>query len=253
MKRFFSALPTQFKAATQFLTVFPVKSGSFPDKTTLSGAIAMFPLIGVALGFVLAVSNSVFSMAFPATVSSVLTVLVLVLLTGGLHQDGLADTCDGIFGGSESSKRLEIMRDSRIGTFGVLALIADFLLKVYLITAIPATLKTPALIMMPLASRWGMVLALYLFKYARENGKAKAFFESMDTKTFVIGTAIALASAFVFAKFNGLFIVVAAGVVVYIAGGFFEKKIGGMTGDTLGAMNEICEIVALLLIVTITH
>lgn len=235
-------------ASVQFLTVIPVKTEGTPDNQTMRGAIAMFPVIGILIGIIAAVSNSLFSMALPGNTASVLTVIVMTLLTGGLHKDGIADTADGLFGGRDAAKRLDIMRDSRIGTFGVIALIADFLLKVALITAIPSKFKTAALIMMPLAGRWGMVLALYLFKYARTEGKAKAFFENTTTKVFSIATALVFVPAFFLAGFKGLAAAVLAGIGAYTVGNYIEKKINGMTGDTLGAVNEICEILALMTI-----
>lgn len=251
MKQLFGKVKRYFLTSIQFLTSIPLKAASAPDRDTLSGAIAAFPLTGALIGFVLAVSNAVFSFALPSMVSAALTVAVMALLTGALHQDGIADTADGIYGGKEPSKRLDIMRDSRIGTFGVLALILDIILKIALIAAVPARFKTGALIAMAVSGRWSIVLALYVSKYARAEGKAKAFFEATSTRIFCIASGIAVVTAFA-GGFKGLAALLAAGVVSYGARSYMEKKINGMTGDTLGAVNEIAEIAALATIIAMT-
>lgn len=248
MKQFLLKMEKYFLTSVQFLTSIPLKTSQPPDNAAIGGAIALFPLTGALIGLVLAVSNAVFSFGLPSMASAALTVVVMALLTGALHQDGIADTVDGIFGGKDPAKRLDIMRDSRIGTYGVLALVLDIALKIALIAAIPARYKTGALIAMAISGRWSVTLALYITKYARPEGKAKAFFEATNNRIFAISTVLALALAFGAAGLKGAGAAVAAGVAAYAACSYLEKKIGGMTGDTLGAVNEIAEIVALITI-----
>ncbi|HQJ31558.1 MAG TPA: adenosylcobinamide-GDP ribazoletransferase, partial [Syntrophales bacterium] len=110
-------------AAFQFLTTIPLPGGKGTGEGDIAGSLPFFPVVGLLIGMAAAAGDFVFSLLFPPGVAAVLTVLLLVLITGGLHLDGLADTADGIFSVRNRERMLEIMRDSRIGTMGVLAVV----------------------------------------------------------------------------------------------------------------------------------
>jgi len=237
--------------ALQFLTIFPVKLNTEPDQKTASTGLALFPVVGLLLGLVLAVSDRILSRFVPNSVLSVLIVVILIVITGGLHQDGLADTFDALGSGKDKNKMLEIMRDSRIGTMGTLSLICSVLIKALLISSLPPLFRGAALIMLPAAGRWGMTLPLYTFRYAREEGKAKIFFGAATTRAIVISTIILVVPAFILLHFKGVLAAALAGAAAYAFARFMNKRLDGITGDTLGAVNEICEIAFLIVLIAI--
>ncbi|MCB4790389.1 MAG: adenosylcobinamide-GDP ribazoletransferase [Elusimicrobia bacterium] len=233
--------------ALQFLTVLPVKVKEFSDKADFSKALVCFPVVGFLLGLFLAIMNSVLANVFPHLLLNAILVLILTILTGGLHLDGLADTVDGICSMKEKEKALEIMRDSHIGTMGVLSLIFIILFKVILLDSISLSFKTPVLIIMPVISRWSMLVPLYLFKYARQEGKAKIFFDSMNLKTLIMSAIILFVLVIYFLKLTGFYTVLIIFASTFIIARFLNNKIGGFTGDMLGAVNEINEVLFLFI------
>lgn len=233
--------------ALEFLTIFPVKVSHFEEKMLARSAI-YFPLIGYFLGFILIGINALFyKLGSPQIAINTVLVVSLIILSGGLHLDGLADSSDAIFSGkSKKEELLAIMRDSRIGTMGVLSLIAIILLKIALLSSIKTGLKPLILLSMCAISRWSMVLALFLFPYARETGKAKAFAQRMNFKVFALSLAIAFIPAFIFWKAKGIIVFIVIAFFTYIFGEFIKNKIGGITGDVLGALCELNEAAVLL-------
>lgn len=231
-----------FLLALQFLTVIPVRSNAGINKATT----LYFPVIGLFLGMILAGVNYLLSFTTLEQFSaSVVLVILLIILTGGLHLDGLADTFDALLSRKNKSEMLRIMRDPHIGTMGVLGLIGVVLLKISFLASLDFSSKNTALILMCLFSRYAMVLEIFLFPYARDEGKAKIFFEGMNFKIFFWATLISLICAIVILKSKGLIIFILTGVFAFLIGKFIVKKIGGVSGDTLGATNELVEIFVL--------
>ncbi len=234
-----------FYAALRFLTALPL-----PDRELESGqlgrATAWFPLVGLLIGAVLALADVAFIALLPVGVASALTLGLLILLTGGLHLDGLMDTCDGLFGRSERERRLEIMRDSRVGGFGVLAGTMFLLLQWNALAGLVAPLRLPALLLMVVAARACMVVAIHAFPYARPQGIGKAFKEA----TGAIQAAVALLSAVVLAALSlqlaGLGLFALTLLVTAAAGSFMRRRLGGLTGDCYGAINEVSQLTVLL-------
>jgi adenosylcobinamide-GDP ribazoletransferase len=234
-----------FLLALQFLTIIPVKIKHI-DERKLAKSIIYFPLIGLLLGLVLAGINSLFlKINFPELSINIILVVSLIVLTGGLHLDGLADTFDALFSRKNKQGMLEIMRDSRIGAMGVLSLISIVLLKIAFLSSLSVSLKTTALLLMCILSRWALVLCMFLFPYARKEGKAKVFIQGMTLKILILSTLIALASTFAIYKIKGLLVFVIIALNGYTISKFINNKIGGITGDILGAINELNEVIAL--------
>ena len=119
----------QLLLALQFITRIPIRQDLNYDQPNIAASMTYYPLVGTLIGAILVVINQVGGSYFPPLVTNALLVIGLIVLTGGLHLDGLMDTCDGIFSGREKEKILEIMRDSRVGAFGVIGVVALFLLK----------------------------------------------------------------------------------------------------------------------------
>lgn len=235
-----------FLIALQFLTIIPINTKLANDKNNLALSTVYFPLIGLLLGLILAGTNSLLSVIpLQQSLTNIILVILLIILTGGLHLDGLADTFDAILSRKNKFEMLKIMRDSRIGTMGVLSLICIILIKLALLASLDATIKNVSLILMCLLSRYSLVFSMFLFPYAREEGKAKAFIEGMNIKIFSLATIIALACAIILWQIKGLVSFILVVIFIFLIGKFITKKIGGITGDTLGAVNELAEVFVL--------
>lgn len=239
---------TNFINALQFLTIL-----RFCKKNNINaGSTAYFPLIGALLGLILILLNHLFSSLLPEPVVNPLLVISLMILTGGLHLDGLADTADAIFSGKPKEEKLIIMRDPRKGSFAILALISIILLKINLLSTLPALDKNLGLFLMPCLSRYSMDIGIAFFPYARETGKAKIFFENKRPKVFI--TATALSVILMALTFNLISYLVLPAIIIFsvLLNAFIKKTIGGLTGDTLGALCELTELAVLFLILILT-
>lgn len=244
----------KFLIALQFLTSIPVRTKSAMDKNKLAGAVVYFPLIGLLLGLILAATNKLlYILRLEELLANALLITLLVILTGGLHLDGLADTFDAFLSRRKSPEMLRIMRDSHIGTMGVLSLICIILLKLSLLCSLSWKNINVSLILMCLLSRYSLVFVMFLFPYAREEGKAKVFIEAMALRTFLLAGGITLFLALVLSGLKGLSAFIVIIVFAFFAGKFITKKIGGITGDTLGAISELTETFVLFSMLILTR
>lgn len=235
-----------FLLAVQFLTRCPVP---FPDIFTearLTAATRYYPLVGVLVGGAV---GGVFWMAhlvFPVTLSVVLATAASLLATGAFHEDGFADTCDGLGGGATREQALEIMRDSRLGTYGASSLGLMLAAKVLALAAAPAVMIPWLLVAAHAASRASAVLAIATGGYVREAGAAKPVADGVTPTGLVLALATGAAAvaalwhlaspAAMLAGFTGL----AIGHVVMR--GLYERKLSGYTGDCLGAVQQTGEL-----------
>lgn len=235
-----------FLLALQFLTSLPVRVKTIADGD-LSRALIFFPLVGLLLGVFLGGAGYLMDiLGLQPILISVILVVALVVASGGLHLDGLADTFDALLSGRRDREgMLAIMRDSRIGAMGVLALVCVLLLKVALLFSIGRSLRTASLVLMCVLSRWSQVLSLYLFPYARDEGRAKAFVDALDLKITSIAAVLALAISILIWQVKGLSLAAAAVMSTYLIGNFLRRKLGGVTGDTVGMTSELLEVITL--------
>lgn len=236
-----------FFLAIQFLTIIPLKIKEASEQS-LAKATAYFPLVGLLIGLALSEINlGLFILNFPSLTASIILIVSLIGLTGGMHLDGLSDSADAFLSGKPKEEMLSIMRDPHIGVMGVLSIICIILLKISLLDSVPIAAKASALLLMCVLSRWSAVLAMFAFPYARQNGKAGIFIRGMSLKIFLA----ALVSVFIFSlliwQFKGLIALTIVSGCVYLAGRFTSRKIGGITGDTLGATIELTEVFTLLI------
>ncbi len=230
-----------FLLALQFLTIIPVRIRHVSGKA-LAGSVVYFPLVGLLLGLILTGANRFLSfLGLQKLFINIILVVLLVILTGGIHLDGMADTADAFFSRRSKEEKLRIMRDSRIGAMGVLSLISITLLKIAFISSIGPLLKPLALLLMCVLGRWAMVLSLFLFPYARQEGKAGAYIKGTDLKVFIFSTLTAFGCAVVIWRMYGFLLLLAMAALAYVIGRFVTGKISGITGDTLGATNEVIE------------
>jgi adenosylcobinamide-GDP ribazoletransferase len=246
----------EFVAAVRFLTVFPVPGSTrIFDKEEVTPRIVIgceyFPLVGLLLALLLWLLVLLLAPLVPQLVLAALLVVTLVILTGGLHLDGLMDSCDGLFGGSTRERKLEIMRDSRVGSFGVLGAACILLLKFALFASLSAhSLPLTLLIALP-SARWAMVLMLRVFPGARPTGLGAAFHQAVTTERLLVAGIVALAIVLIVGQFIGLLVWIAVTAAALIMGFWIYRSIGGLTGDSYGAIAEVVEVVALLVLVIV--
>lgn len=238
-----------FLIAWHFLTAIPLSRAHHdPIPQELASSMSWYPIIGLILGGALAASDLLLSKLFSQGVVAVLLIIVLVILTRGLHQDGLADTLDGLAGGRSSAARLAIMRDGRIGAIGATGLILALGLRYAGLLAVPQVERFPILICMPAVGRWAMVVGAYAAPYARAEGGLAGPFLTYLTLRHVLMATLVLIGALIWLV-NPLGALVSLGLAALLARActaFCRRLLGGITGDTLGATNEIAEILFLV-------
>lgn len=238
-----------FLTALQFLTIIRISRDTDITGEKLGRSMACFPLVGLLIGLLLVAVRTVFSYLLPASLVDILVIVALVILAGAFHLDGFADTIDGLAGGKDKEKTLAIMRDSRIGSFAVAGLILLLMLKVFALMEVPEEVKNRTLLIMPVLGRWSTVQLAACFSYARSGqGTALAFTQFAGKKEYIISTLITAVIVIGLFQLKGLgaFLVIAALTLLF--GLFFKKRLGGVTGDIMGAASEINEVVALLMI-----
>ena len=224
-------------AALRFLTILPLgKYADFPGHRM----VPYFPLAGLIIGLFLALTDWMLQYAFPLNIVSLIDIIFLAVMTGALHLDGLADTADGLFSHRSPQDALTIMKDSHVGTMGILALIFVLSTKWAGITSIHEY-RAVYLILIPAYARGAFTIAIYSLEYVRiEGGTGKEFFAE-NRSIASLGWLLAL---LVFSLWlgvrgiilNGLFIAIVALVILY-----YKKRLGGITGDMLGALGEVTE------------
>ncbi len=232
--------------ALTFLTILPWPRLGLAGPEDLARSMFWFPWVGALLGGIYGVAWAGLHKILPAPAAAALLLGLTVWLTGALHQDGLADTADGLAGGANPAERLQIMKDSHLGTFGVVSLILVLLLKFAFFLAWADKGAGRILFLYPVISRWGMVYLAFLSPYARpEGGLGQAMTTGVDGKVVAGATLSALALALVIYGFRGLVLLAVAALCVWLGSLYFQKKLGGVTGDVLGAGNELLEVLAL--------
>lgn len=233
-------------ATLSFLTSLPV-----PDRertqVEMGRALVWFPVVGLGLGGILMGIDWLLSASFSPLLTSAMVVVALALLSGGLHLDGLADTCDAIGGGHTPEQRLDIMKDTCLGSFGAIGLFSVLGLKMLALAALGPGERGIALLLFPALSRWGMVAVVRAFPYARPYGCGLTFKQGATWPRLAVTTALAATIAFVLQGFAGLGLMAAAAALVLLVGGFLNGRQGGLTGDSYGTINEVIEVAVLLL------
>jgi len=232
-----------------FLTIFPVLSGLDRGPKDLSNSRAFYPAVGLVMGLLLVGIEAGSSEIFTEPMTAAFLVATMVIVTRALHLDGLMDVCDGVFGGFTPERRLEIMRDSRVGAFGVVGGVVVLLLKYGALLSL-LTLSEPgkewALLLFPAISRWTMVVLLGVFPYVRSQGLGSPFHGGGVKFATTVAGLSALAASVLLGGFAGLGIFFGAMVMAWLMGWAMAKSLGGLTGDTYGATNEIIEMAVIV-------
>jgi len=231
-----------FKAAVQFLTILPAGRADRFDPRTMSSA---FPLVGLLLGLALAGFDALARQLWSVGVASCLDVILLLIMTGALHVDGLGDSADGLFSHRGRERALEIMKDSRIGVMGLVTILAVLGMKWGGMSELEGQ-RWLAFCLVPAYSRAGMLVGMRVLPYGRpEGGTGLGFCDrELPLRTYWGLPLIAVLSLFLGWQslvLNALFVLTTAALLW-----FYARKIGCITGDTLGALNEVLEAVLFL-------
>lgn len=234
--------------AVAFLTRLPVPPDPDYSDAKQARATRYFPLVGLFIGAVAGtVYLAVVWLTGSAAVAVLLSMFASLLLTGGLHEDGLADCADGLLGGRSRDDALRIMKDSRLGSYGVLALVMALLLKAAaLIELANVGRLVPVLVLAQGLSRWVAVSFLIDLGYAREEGKAQSFSQPMPLRDFWLAGLALVPLLLVFPMTSVVLIVGVLLIVRWALAAWFCRRLGGYTGDLLGASQQICEITVYL-------
>lgn len=225
-------------AALSFLTVFPVRARV--GEEDLEKSVPFFPLVGLILGAVAAAAAALLYKVLPPMPAAAILVAFLAFLSRGLHLDGLADTADGLLSGRDKEGMLSVMRDSRIGAMGAAALFLVLALKITLFASLAPGDAVAAAFLAPIAGRCAIVLNLTESRYARSGGLAAVFFRRKcrwEWMFLLFGICAALS-----AGRPGVYAALSAGVFAYAWTSWTNRRLGGATGDTIGAGCELAEL-----------
>lgn len=254
--------------AIQFLTIIPISKTMTFNEDGLAKSSSFFVIVGFFQGMLLIASDYILGRVFHPDLVTGLILLVLVLSNGGLHLDGLSDTFDAVASKSEGNRekdrqrRLSIMKDSNAGSFGVMAIVFALALKYLslksLSNLLPFTYYT-SLLLMPVFSKWAMVISMFHGKPSRKDGLGKVFIEGTGLKEVAISSitlllimVLILASPDRYMPHNQILSYISLLALIYLFCRiiilFFDRMFGGLNGDTLGAISEITEIIFLLMV-----
>jgi len=235
-----------FITALQFLTRIHIKNQTDLTAEDFGRSTKFFPLVGLILGTIYMLAAWCLIAVFGwANLVTTLLIILPILLTGGLMLDGFMDTVDGVFSGRERERVLEIMKDSRVGSFGVIALVCLLLVNWTALRDVKLVLIMTALFVMPIIGRMAMVMAIAFFPYARKEGMGKIFADMADRKTVMLAVFTTLAGVIPWgqAAIAALFVGLA---FAWCTAKWLSGKLGGLTGDTYGAIETLTETVVLL-------
>ena len=230
----------------QFLTRIPVPSLTY-EADSLARSIVYFPIVGMIVGGGAAVLHLAIAPHLPRLASAFIILLYLVLLTGGLHEDGLADAADGFGGGTNREKVLLIMRDSRIGSYGGLAIALSAAGRIILMASLPMASVPYYLITAGVLCRWTVLPLSYFLPPAREEvsvelaGQASRIARHISTITLVLGTVFSFIIAAGLLRGRSIAPVLVTIMLTLLTGMYFKRRIGGVTGDCFGATIQVVE------------
>lgn len=239
----------ELRLALGFLTILPLAPAAMPTPRQLARSMAWYPLVGVGIGALLLGADRLLARAFPRGIEDGLLLLLLVLISGALHLDGVADSADGLYGIRDRDERLRIMKDSRIGAMGVVALVLLLLLKYLALVALPLKIKMSALLLAPALGRGVAVYLAACTPYARpEGGTGQGMVEHAGRRELACCVATLLPLALWLGGVRGLLVASLVLLAAELFRQFAKARLGGVTGDLLGAAIEGGEVLTLLLL-----
>jgi cobalamin 5''-phosphate synthase/cobalamin synthase len=237
-----------FWIALRFLTIIPSPFRGEPGTQKLGRSLSYFPVVGLVIGGILFGIDRGLGLILPFAVVNALLIVALIILTGALHLDGLIDTCDGLAGNSPE-RRLEIMSDSHVGAFGIVGVCCLLLLKYAALLSLPDASRMAALLLMPTLSRWTMAYAIFAFPGISKTPGLGAIFKQQATwQRLTIATLVTLVAVTVLMSWQGVVLMGGVWVIILGVSYLLRSRLGGLTGDTYGAANELAEVLVLILL-----
>ncbi|MGH7875652.1 MAG: adenosylcobinamide-GDP ribazoletransferase [Candidatus Binatia bacterium] len=236
----------RFFAALQFLTLFPWPKRVERSADEVGPAVIFFPVVGFLLGLILVLTNFLLAPFASPGLSSVAVVTMLALLTRGLHLDGVGDTFDGLGAGGNRERMLSIMDDSHTGAFGLIAIVLLLFFKIHAIESIDNE-RWRALLAAPILGRWAMVLLGYRSEAAKP-GLGSTLIDHLKTKHIVFATFITLILVAAISHGAGIAMMIWVAVFALASKTYFHRRLGGVTGDTFGAVGELSETSVLVIL-----
>lgn len=233
---------SEFIEALRFLTVIPIRR--YFDETSLKRSPRVFPLVGLSIGIILFLSYSILSKFLPKDISTFITIFIWEFISGGIHLDGFADTLDGLMSRKDREGILEIMRDSRIGVFGAIGIF--FILGMKYLFLNNSTLPGLSLLLSPTFGRLLITLSIFLFPYARREGKGSVFSGALSREDLLLVFILTLVLSILLGRFLGFIAFSISSLLGYLFAIYLNWRIGGLTGDNYGAICEFTEVIALL-------
>jgi len=235
-------------AALGYFTRVPVPYGVGTAQGDLAGAIRYFPLIGALIGAIGALVYLLALRVFPVSLAVLLSMAATLLATGAFHEDGLADCCDAFGGGMAREDVLRIMRDPRIGAFGAIALAMALAIKWQTLAALPPLLAAWLMVAAHAASRALAASLLVTLDYARAEGKALAVARRMSVRTYGLIAVLGLPWLFWPDWRAGLAVLAVSTVLRLLMSRYFQRRLGGYTGDCLGFAQQVFELAIYLVV-----
>lgn len=240
--------------AISFLTIIPLYRGEIASEREMANSLRAFPLVGGVLGLILAGVYFLTDQLHMGLGGSALAVVLWLIITGGLHGDGVMDTADGVFSGKERTKKLEIMRDSRVGAMGVMAFVSLVILKICFLASLPVHIAMWAVTIAPIVGRTVMLYAMLQFPYARTGGGLGNRFGTLNVGQKSLVAVITFMTALIFlfvmsswqSVITGACVFVVAGVLSGAFAHWIAEILHGHTGDSYGAVCEVAETITLM-------
>jgi adenosylcobinamide-GDP ribazoletransferase len=242
---------TDFVRGWRLLTAIPLPLVSQNPNRPAGFAAAYYPLVGLILGLLLAGGDRVLS---PFLSNPLVAALLLALwagLTGLLHLDGFMDCCDGLLPPRDPARRLEIMKDSHVGAFGVVGVILLLLIKYNALASLPTPVRWPALLVTPTLARWAMVWAMARYPQARREGSGTFFTVGLGWTQVIVASVIAALVALTGLGGWGLLLLAVTWLTTTLVASLAMARISGLSGDVYGAIGEITETVLLVALVMV--
>lgn len=229
-----------------FLTRLPSPSKLQWSEQELAASTPWFPAVGIVIGVLTSLAWLGANALWGSQVAAIAAVTVAIIATGAFHEDGLADSADGIGGAFEIEKKLAIMRDSRIGTYGSVALMTVTIGKVMALTLAQPSTIIGILVSAHVIARWTSLPLIYNNTYVREQGTGKPFAATVTKSRLLYSSIFTLFITILCVQFKALTLIIAVMIFLWVAQSWLRRKLGGITGDTLGAVNSLTELVVYL-------
>ena len=240
----------RYFVAQMFLTRLPSPVSLRWSEKELAASTVYFPVVGIIVGMIAAIAWFIGFKLWSENIAALLAVAATVLATGAFHEDGLADSADGLGGAFEINRKLQIMLDSRIGTYGSVLLLFVILAKIFAITEVNPAHITGTLIAAHVIARWTSLPLICNNVYVREEGTGKPFAATVNQKQLAISTVVTIVICILAIGWHVIIVLPIVAAFVWGSQWYLRRKLGGVTGDVLGAVNSLSELIVYLTLST---